>query len=112
MGHHAIEAANGVEALAILEELPPLHAMLLDLTMTPVDGYTVLKRVRERPETRDLPVVCISAHARPEDQALAMHAGAQAYIVKPFRRRDLIATLDAVLIQAGTLEPGQSITPA
>ena len=109
MGHQAFEAANGLEALPLLAEQPPMPALLLDLNMTPIDGFTVLKRVREQPETRSLPVVCISAYAHQDDQALALQAGAQAYVVKPFRRRELIAAIDAVLIQAGTLRPGQTI---
>ena|GEM_PF-800723 len=109
MGHQAFEAANGIEALALLAERPDIHAMLLDLNMTPIDGFAVLKQVRERPETRDLPVVCISAYARQEEQDQALQAGAQAYVVKPFRRRQLIAALNTVLIQAGTLLPGKTI---
>ena len=112
MGHQAFEAANGLEALALLDAHPVMHAMLLDLNMTPIDGFTVLKRVREQPETRDLPVICISAHARQEDQDLALQAGAQAYVVKPFRRRELIAAINAALVQAGTLLPGQTIDQA
>lgn len=112
LGHVALEAASGLEAIAILEAQPNLHAMLLDLNMTPMDGFDVLKRVREQPQTRDLPIICISAHARQEDQDLALQTGANGYIVKPFRRRELIAALDAVLVQVGTLLPGQSIAPA
>ncbi|MNK66968.1 Phosphate regulon transcriptional regulatory protein PhoB [compost metagenome] len=112
MGHQAFEAANGLEALALLAERPAMHAMLLDLNMTPIDGFTVLKRLREQPETRDLPVICISAYARQEDQDQALRAGAQAYVVKPFRRRELIAAIDAVLLHAGTLLPGQTIDQA
>ena len=112
MGHVAFEASSGLEAIALLEEQKNLHAVLLDLNMAPVDGFAVLKRVREQSHTRDLPVICISAHAREEDQDLALEAGADAYIVKPFRRRELIAVLDAVLIQVGTLLPGQTVAPA
>ena len=112
MGHVALEAASGLEAIAHLEAQPNLHAVLLDLNMAPMDGFSVLKHVRELPQTRNLPVLCISAYARQEDQDQALQAGANGYIVKPFRRRELIAALDAVLVQVGTLLPGQSIAPA
>ena len=112
MGHVAYEAANGLEAIAILEEQTLLHAMLLDLNMSPIDGFAVLEHLRAMPQTRDLPVICISAYARAEDQDMAFQAGAHAYIVKPFRRRELIAALDTVLIKAGTLLPGQTVDPA
>jgi CheY-like chemotaxis protein len=109
LGHQAFEAANGLEALAFLEQGPAIDAMLLDLHMAHMDGYAVLAQLRDTPRTRDLPVICISAHARPEDQDKALGAGADGYVVKPFRRRELITVIDAVLQRAGTLPPGRSI---
>lgn len=86
--------------------------MLLDLHMARMDGYSVLQHLRKQPSTQTLPVICISAHARREDQARAREAGADAYVVKPFRRRELIAAIDGVLVRTGMLAPGQSIAPS
>ena len=112
MGHQALEAADGRQALAILEETPGIDAVLLDLHMGPMDGLSMLETLRAHPQTRDLPVICVSANAGFEEQAKAREAGADGYVVKPFRRRKLIAAIDAVLRKTGRLRPEQSIEPS
>lgn len=111
MGHRILEAADGPGALAILAQNPDVDLVLLDLHMAPMDGLALLGRLREDPATRELPVICISALARDEDQKQARQAGANGYVVKPFRRRELIAAVDAVLRESGRLHPEQSDEP-
>lgn len=112
LGHRVLEACDGQEALRILEGTPGIDAVLLDLHMARMDGYSVLRHLRAQPSTEALPVICISAHARREDQDRAQAAGADAYVVKPFRRRELIAAIDGVLVRKGALAPGQTIAPS
>lgn len=109
LGHHALEASNGIEALRMLEATAGIDAVLLDLHMELMDGFSLLAQLRDRPETRHLPVICVSALARQEDRDQAMGAGADGYVVKPFRRRDLIAAIDAVLARTGAIPAGSSI---
>lgn len=109
MGHRVFEAANGHDALGFLSVHPDIDVILLDMHMAHLDGFAVLAWLRSQPAFREIPVVCVSAHALREDQDKALLAGANGYVVKPYRRRDLIAALDAVLLDAGALPAGGSI---
>jgi CheY-like chemotaxis protein len=111
LGHQVFEAAHGREALDFLSAHPDVDVILLDMHMAHLDGFAVLAWLRSQPACREIPVVCVSAHALREDREKALLAGANGYVVKPFRRKDLIAALDAVLREVGTLPEGSSIAP-
>ena len=90
------EAADGAEALErIRTEQPAL--VLLDLMMPRVDGWEVAERLAADPETRDIPVVFLSARASREDLEQAYRAGAVGYVVKPFDPLSLSTTIASVL---------------
>ncbi len=83
VGCRAMLAADGVEALAaISEELPSL--VLLDLMLPKMDGYEVARRIRKDPRSCHIPIIAITALARPADLARALDAGCDDYVDKPF----------------------------
>lgn len=82
-GHEVDEAGNGAEAIAYLERERP-DFVFLDLMMPEVDGWDVLRAIRTRPETADVPVVLLTARAGEEDQIRGWEEGIFDYIVKPF----------------------------
>jgi len=85
---------NGAEALqAVRRELPDL--VLSDVMMPELDGFELLKLLREDPNTRQLPIVLISARAGEESRIEGIEAGADDYIVKPFSARELLARIGA-----------------
>ena len=75
-------AANGREALDFIAKQKP-SLVLLDLMMPEIDGYEVLKRLRENPETKDLRVVILSALNSNEDIVKGFNMGANDFITKP-----------------------------
>jgi len=75
-------AANGREALDFIAKNKP-SLVLLDLMMPEIDGYEVLKRLRENPETKDLRVVILSALNSNEDIVKGFSLGANDFITKP-----------------------------
>ena len=75
-------ATNGREALEFIEKNKP-SLVLLDLMMPEIDGYEVLKRVRENPETKDMRVVILSALNSNEDIVKGFNMGANDFITKP-----------------------------
>src|SRR5690242_332267 len=77
------EASDGAEALAEVKETRP-SIVLLDVMMPLVDGWTVAKQLAEDEDTRDIPVVFLSARAADEDRLHAQELGAVGYVVKPF----------------------------
>lgn len=85
------EAANGVEGLerALLARF---DLMIVDINMPKMNGYELVRQVREDPALRSIPVVTISTEEKEEDALRAYRAGANFYIVKPVRPDELAAT--------------------
>jgi PAS domain S-box-containing protein len=73
--------------------------ILLDIQLPGLDGYEVLRRLRAQAETRDIPVIAISAHAMPADIARGRAAGFDDYLTKPIDQRQLVAALTRVVLR-------------
>ena len=84
----ALSGARGL-ALARAEDAPDL--ILLDVMMEDLDGYTVCKRLKDDPRTRDIPVIFVTGRGDPEDEHRGLALGAVDYIQKPFERRLVLA---------------------
>ena len=82
-GYEVIEAADGVEALAAATQHHP-DLIFLDLMMPRMDGWEVLRRLKERNETATIPVVLLTAKTSEEDQMRGWEEGILEYISKPF----------------------------
>ena len=103
VGCSAMLAADGVEALdRVSEELPSL--VLLDLMLPRMDGYEVARRLKGDPRSSHIPIIAITALARPADRTRALEAGCNDYVDKPF---DLDA-LEAKVRSMVFLDPGGS----
>ncbi|HRN88227.1 MAG TPA: response regulator [Hyphomicrobium sp.] len=94
------EATNGVEALARLGE-KRYDLILSDWNMEPMSGFELLKLVRASPATQKTPFILITAEAKAENILAAKAAGANGYLVKPFKLDALERTLDGVLAAKG-----------
>jgi len=94
-GYEVREAADGLEGVrAAREEKPDL--ILVDLSMPGLDGWGVLRELRNDEQTRDIP--CASVSASPDGDGLqSSDQGFDAYLTKPFRRKELIATVERLL---------------
>jgi two-component system, OmpR family, phosphate regulon response regulator PhoB len=95
-GFAVLEAKDGAEALAEVRRQRP-SLVLLDVMMPGIDGWGVAEGLARDPETRDVPVVFLSARAATEDRLRAQKLGAVGYVVKPFDPLDLAATVRNVL---------------
>lgn len=73
--------------------------VLLDINLPGIDGYEVLKYLRQRDSTRDKPVIAISANAMPRDIKKGLKAGFDDYITKPIDIKILLQTVDVHLLQ-------------
>ncbi len=95
-GLAVLEAADGAEALAeVRRERPSL--VLLDVMMPGVDGWSAAEQLAADAETRDIPVVFLSARAAQEDRLRAQELGAVGYVVKPFDPLELSGIVRGVL---------------
>jgi diguanylate cyclase (GGDEF)-like protein len=80
--HEVFFATNGADALRLAgERLPDL--VLLDIMMPDMDGYEVCTKLREQPETRDIPVIFVTALGEEKDEEKGLSMGAIDYFVKP-----------------------------
>lgn len=89
-------ARDGEEALLAVEERKP-DLVLLDWMLPYVSGIEICRRIRRNPETRDLPIIIITARGEEDDRIRGLEAGADDYVVKPFSPSELIARVRAVL---------------
>ncbi|MBU6429457.1 MAG: response regulator, partial [Cyanobacteria bacterium REEB65] len=102
LGHKVTEAIDGAQALRLcLDEKRHFDIVLMDILMPNVDGLEATRRLRDRPETRDLPIILVSAKTSVANQEAAKKSGADAFLQKPFKRRDLVEILTRTLLQAG-----------
>jgi len=82
-GYEVIQAANGQEALASAVEHEP-DLVLLDIMMEEQDGFKVCSRLKKNENTKDIPIVMLTAKAEAKDVMRAFECGADDYIVKPY----------------------------
>ncbi|HET9238519.1 MAG TPA: ATP-binding protein [Oligoflexus sp.] len=92
-------ASNGAEAWEIARATVP-DLVLTDVMMPILDGFGLLKALREDPRTRLIPIIMLSARAGEESRAEGMEAGADDYLAKPFSARELLARVGANLEMA------------
>jgi DNA-binding response OmpR family regulator len=97
-GYEVAQARNGEEALRIASERT-LHLAVLDLMMPGIDGYEVTRRLRVNDPDGTLPILILSAFAEDRQAALALAAGADAYMRKPFSPRELLAAAGSLILQ-------------
>src|SRR5205823_3460528 len=95
-GFDIARAANGRQALERISAEPPDLAVL-DVRMPGIDGLKLSHRIRQSPETRDVPVILLSALVDGSDVERGFEAGATDYVKKPFSPHDLIARISAIL---------------
>ena len=95
-GYETLEAADGVEALELLER-HPVALIVLDSTMPRLDGAGVIRAVREREATRRVPVILVSGISELEARIEGVGAGADDYLVKPVDLDTLVARVRAQL---------------
>ncbi len=92
-----IEAADGEEALRYFYEDKEIALFILDVMMPKMDGYMVLREIRE---TSRVPVIMLTAKGEERDELTGFDAGADEYITKPFSPKILVARVEAILRRA------------
>ncbi len=89
-------AASGAEALERIEKDPP-DLVLLDVVMPEMSGYEVCRQIREKPETRLLPVIMVTALDPSEERVKGIEAGADEFLSKPINAAELLARVRSLL---------------
>jgi two-component system phosphate regulon response regulator PhoB len=95
-GYKVALAGDGEDAMQRVEESPP-DLVLLDWALPKVSGIEVCRRIRARAESRNLPVIMLTARGEESDRIRGLDTGADDYIAKPFSMSELTARVRAVL---------------
>ena len=95
--YHVRVANSGARALQAVEVAPRPDLILLDVMMPDMDGYEVLKALRQQPVSHDIPVIFVTALAADTDEELGLSLGAVDYVTKPIKPALLLARVKAQL---------------
>lgn len=95
-GFRLVTAVEGEEALLIAQEQNP-DAIVLDWMLPNVSGIEVCRQLRARPDTKDIPILMLTARGDESDRVRGLDSGADDYVVKPYSVNELIARLRALL---------------
>ncbi len=107
-GYRVATASNGRDALDVAERESP-DLIILDLMMPVMDGHEFIEAYRKKHNT---PIILLTARVEEEEQVIGLELGADDYVTKPFRPRELMARVRAVLRRAGQAEPPAKVLKA
>ena len=107
-GYRVVTAYNGREALSVARREKP-DLIVLDLMMPEMDGYEFMRQHRAEQNT---PIILLTARVDDEEKIIGLELGADDYVTKPFRPRELTARVRAVLRRAGSVEPAAQVLQA
>ncbi len=94
--YNILEAENGEEALKIYEQnKEKVSLILLDVMMPKLDGWSVLRQIRQ--ENKNIPIVMLTARAEEQDELFGFELGVDEYITKPFSPKILVARVESIL---------------
>ena len=99
-GYQVIQASTGGEGLKIAQEqLPPI--ILMDIQLPDIDGKEVIKQLKSSSDTSQLKIIALTAQAMLEDKKEIEASGCDAYLSKPYSYKNLLSTIQQLLIERG-----------
>lgn len=98
-GHKVDHWSNGQEGLLAVQR-GEYDFLVLDLNLPDLDGFTICRELRREPQTKDLPILMLTARSSERDRVTGLELGADDYLTKPFSARELSARLNAILRRA------------
>ena len=108
IGYEVVPASSGKEALESIAELLP-DLILLDIMMPEMDGYEVCKIIKNDENTKEIPIIFLTAKIETEDIVKAFEYGAVDYVTKPFRKEELLARVKTHLELRRSLKAEQEL---
>jgi CheY-like chemotaxis protein len=99
-GYEVVNAVDGRDGVA-MARAGAYDLVLMDMSLPEMDGWEATRELRRHPETRDLPVIALTAHAMADDREKALAAGCNDYDTKPIELDRLLGKISA-LLEAGT----------
>jgi CheY-like chemotaxis protein len=95
-GYEVIIATDGEQGVAMARSEAP-ELILMDMSLPVLDGWEATRQIKAAPETQDIPIIALTAHAMAGDQEKALQAGCDDYDTKPIEFRRLLAKMKSFL---------------
>lgn len=96
-GYEVVEAENGKSALALLKE-DKVNLVICDVNMPVMDGITFVKKVKEIPNYRFLPIIMLTTESSENRKLEGQEAGAKAWVVKPFKPEQMLEAVSKLIM--------------
>jgi two-component system chemotaxis response regulator CheY len=97
-GYTVMEACDGVDALAKLDQMVKVHLIVSDVNMPNMDGITFVQRVKQHPRHKFAPVIMLTTEDQAAKVSQGRAAGAKAWIVKPFNPPQLLDAVSKLIL--------------
>jgi DNA-binding response OmpR family regulator len=95
-GYVVATAGDGETGLKMISQRPP-HLVILDLNLPGIDGLSICRSIREKPESAGVPIMMLTARIEESDKVVGLEIGADDYVTKPFSMKEILARVRAVL---------------
>jgi two-component system, cell cycle response regulator DivK len=92
VGHVVLEARDGLEGLSEARQNHP-DLILMDISIPKIDGFEVTRILKTDPDTSDIPIFALTAHAMDEDRARAWEVGCDGFLAKPVEPRRVVSEI-------------------
>lgn len=99
-GYEFLEAADGEVGLHVARTQRP-DLILMDISLPALDGFEATRQIKQDPAMAHIPIIAVTAHARPADEQRALEAGCDGYLSKPYSLREFLGVVAQILGQAG-----------
>ncbi|HSJ14188.1 MAG TPA: response regulator [Longimicrobiales bacterium] len=93
VGYNVIEARDGEEGVSRAREHHP-DLILMDISIPKMDGWEATQRLKDDADTRDIPIIALTAHALEEDRQKAVQVGCDGYLAKPVEPRRVVQEVE------------------
>ncbi|MCJ7732913.1 MAG: response regulator [Anaerolineales bacterium] len=107
-GFRILASTTGKKGLDLANEEKP-DLILLDVMIPDINGYEIARSLRSKPSTGNIPIIMFSARSQVDDKVEGLEAGADAYITKPARPRELFAQVNSILKRTPQRTPGANL---
>src|SRR5512143_2339121 len=107
-GYRVSTAKSGADALTLADRERP-SLVILDLMLPGMSGFDVLRKLRAKPGTRDVPVLMLTARREEPDRIEGLSLGADDYLTKPFSPQELVLRVKAILRRSGSKSSSRDV---
>ncbi|MGL4363414.1 MAG: winged helix-turn-helix domain-containing protein [Cellulosilyticaceae bacterium] len=106
---YEVHTAINIKEMYRLLELYTFDSILLDIMLPDIDGITALRKLRDNKETKNIPIILVSAKSEEIDKVVGLELGADDYITKPFSVRELLARVHAVMRRSERIDKVEEV---